>query len=552
MNRVDKKDLISIFIVILIALIGEILFFYKQGSPLIDMGREFYVAQRVAEGGVLYKTVFNIYGPLAYQINALLFIIFGKHSHVLYFFGNFVGLCLGFSIYLLARQFLSRFSSLFVSLFTIFAGIYNSSIFNFVVPYSFAMLYGLLVVIVSLIFLVRYIKEDKLSYFYWSLILAGAAFVLKYEYFAYIVVYIYVIFCLKKISAKEIIKAILCFLSIPLFSFLPLILAGLNFQDFIFNIKLFKNMAAAPSLTYFYKLRGVYPSWTDILICCRNLTVFACVYIVFYKALSKISKSWIYWSFWGLITALLISLGFLFNFLQGFSFLPVLIVLMSIVAYKKIDKKTEIVLVIAALAVSLKTFFNSGIDFYSLFSIPLLILAWTVIAGYYFKNKKVFTHLLVSLLLVLFIPSMYAEIIKFSNYEIEYSTNKGVFKIGTSQPSVKLLIDLIMKNTKKTDKIVILPEGHFINFLADRKSDDMYNNLIPMYVEAFGEEKIINHFENNKPEYFVFGTRDMREYGQTDICVGYALNLCRWVFNNYQVVYKITGVPEYIVLRKVR
>ena len=97
-------------------------------------------------------------------------------------------------------------------------------------------------------------------------------------------------------------------------------------------------------------------------------------------------------------------------------------------------------------------------------------------------------------------------------------TSKGWISSISENSSSHFLVNIILSKTKKTDKIVILPEGHLINFLTDRESDNYYGNLIPMYVEAFGEEKIINHYKNNQPEYFILTDRNMREYGKQYIC----------------------------------
>ena len=133
---------------------------------------------------------------------------------------------------------------------------------------------------------------------------------------------------------------------------------------------------------------------------------------------------------------------------------------------------------------------------------------------------------------------------------MKIKTDKGWISTASEKSSSKLLVDIILNKTEKTDKIVILPEGHMINFLTDRMSDNFYGNLIPMYVEAFGEDVIINHYKKNKPEYFILTDRDTSEYGKRYICTDYAQNLCSWILENYHVVYKIDGEPQYLVLRK--
>ena len=72
-----------------------------------------------------------------------------------------------------------------------------------------------------------------------------------------------------------------------------------------------------------------------------------------------------------------------------------------------------------------------------------------------------------------------------------------------------------------------------------------------MYVEAFGEKNIIDHYSKNRPDYFVLSTRTTLEYGKEFICKDYAMDLCDWIFKNYVLLFKISGEPEYYILRKI-
>ena len=54
----------------------------------------------------------------------------------------------------------------------------------------------------------------------------------------------------------------------------------------------------------------------------------------------------------------------------------------------------------------------------------------------------------------------------------------------------------------------------------------------------------------NMPHYFILMDRNLDEYGKQFMCVDYAQNLCHWILENYHVVYKISGEPQYIMLRK--
>ena len=63
---------------------GLIIFCGHYSNILIDFGREVYYPEQILEGKVLYKDLFNIYGPLSYQINAVLYKIFGAKLSTLY------------------------------------------------------------------------------------------------------------------------------------------------------------------------------------------------------------------------------------------------------------------------------------------------------------------------------------------------------------------------------------------------------------------------------------------------------------------------------------
>jgi hypothetical protein len=137
------------------------------------------------------------------------------------------------------------------------------------------------------------------------------------------------------------------------------------------------------------------------------------------------------------------------------------------------------------------------------------------------------------------------------NYIIQ--TKRG--KIYASRElafSTQELIDYININTKKTDKIVIYPEGLLINFLTDRKSDNYYSSLIPLYVETLGEEKIIEHFKKDKPEYIIFNNLDTADYYFKNICNDYAFSFCNFVSQNYVQKKVVDKGFRYLIFRLIR
>ena len=83
----------------------------------------------------------------------------------------------------------------------------------------------------------------------------------------------------------------------------------------------------------------------------------------------------------------------------------------------------------------------------------------------------------------------------------------------------------------------MLPEGCFINFITERKGDDFYYNLSPLfYNDVFGEKRIINYFKENPPEYFVILPINNIEYGSRYFGIDYAQNFYEMIINNYDIV----------------
>ena len=114
--------------------------------------------------------------------------------------------------------------------------------------------------------------------------------------------------------------------------------------------------------------------------------------------------------------------------------------------------------------------------------------------------------------------------------------NKSFYSYKHIAEPLNQAIFYIINGTKNTDRIVVLPETQFLNFVTKRTADNLYDSLTPMYFETFGEENIINHFKQTMPEYFVLNNRDTSDYGKRYICDDYGKQFCIFVDENYQKV----------------
>ena len=124
------------------------------GSVTVDCGREMYVPEQLTRGKVLYRDLWYPYGPLAPYLNSLLFRAFGVHLNVLYLAGLLTTAAIAQLLYAVSRRLLPA-----VPAFTVAAGVVLQamlpSIFNYILPYSYAALYAGLFSLLLVYFLLK-------------------------------------------------------------------------------------------------------------------------------------------------------------------------------------------------------------------------------------------------------------------------------------------------------------------------------------------------------------------------------------------------------------
>ena len=152
LKKVDKGEILGFSLLSLMFLLLVPLFWGHQGHPIIDCGREAYIPSEILKGQVLYKDILILYGPLSFQINALLYAIFGQSLNTLYAAGMFNSFLIVGLVYLMKVTVTTRGVSLALSFMIMAMTVFNYYISSFSFPYSFAMVYALSSFLLSLLF----------------------------------------------------------------------------------------------------------------------------------------------------------------------------------------------------------------------------------------------------------------------------------------------------------------------------------------------------------------------------------------------------------------
>ncbi len=494
----SDKGIIIFLIVIFFAVLP--FFFLHQGLLLIDTGREFYIPSQILKGGILYKDIFNIYGPASYQFNALLFLIFGEKFNTLYFMGIFNSLLIVLTLFVLAREFLKKSVSFISGMIVMFSLVYNTFLYNSNLPYTFAISYALCAFLISLLFLIKYIKTNNRNYAYVSSLFAGLSLANKYEFCLYPLIMIYVFSFIKPLGIKNFFKAVLCFILFPILCFAVLIFQGLNLEDIKYSAFLIDKLVHAPSLKIFFTKFGVFFNLKSIF-----------------------------------------SLAIHGGFYSVFGFFPALIIILFLINIKKLyQNKPVFILTLTTISACAKSLFFLNINHMGAFIFPLCLLCLIVLTSHLQKIIPVFL-----IIFALFFASEDFKSLKYKTYNIKCE-KADIFTFKKEGEIINTAYNFIINNTSLNDKIVILPEGYFINFITDRVGSDMYYNLSPLfYNDVFGENKIISDFKTAMPDYFIILPINNIEYGQSFFGIDYAQNFYEMIKKNYKLIQNTNNIQIY-------
>lgn len=544
-NSISNKYLMILWI---ISLIGIVLTYAHHGNLIIDNGREAYYPTQVLLGKVLYKDIFNVYGPMSYMLNAFLFKIFGVNLNVLYFSGILCTFGIVSLIYIISKKFLSEFLSFSIGVLTISVGLTYSGLFNFIFPYSYSILYGLLAFLASVLFLLKYEENpNKIHYLYLSCFLGGICVTNKYEFIPYLAVILYSMVKIKTLRVKEYLYCVLSVLSAPIICFGILFLQGLRFSDLILTVKHISNMTHGQALKIAYTYSGFYFCKKTLGLLTQKFFQTSIFLLIFVFSLSKLKK---YFS----IPIIAVTVFFMFKFIDPavFVFVPVMILLLTVFNFKSLlaDKKLFI-LVLSGITISLKVFWGLATLNYGVFFVSFLLITLFALILNIFKNKEINQKAIGIFILIVAIFLGYKNIqgIKQKSYCLK--SDKGTICTDESfYQSTFDLIQYINNKTKPTDKILILPEGAMINFITGRPTDNIYISLIPPYIDAFGEKNIIEHFKKDSPDYIILNNWNSQDYGFSYICKDYAVSFCQYVQQNYHYEATIAHKLFYLVYKK--
>ncbi|MBR6163615.1 glycosyltransferase family 39 protein [bacterium] len=497
-------------------------FWLHQGILTIDTGRELYIPSRMLSGELLYKDILNIYGALAYQINALLFALFGERIETLYGFGLLNSFLIVTTVFFISREFFDKTVSFFFAILTIAVPVFTSYLFNTNFPYSYSFVYSLSSFLLSVLFLIEFEKTKDIKFSCLSSLFIGFSIASKLEFSLFFLVVAYILFK-NKTTIKQTLLNLFCFLAFPVISYGSLMLQGVQMSDFINTLGLIKHLSESESFKIFYQYGLTPMSFILRLVSAVMLSVGAVILLIRNKI--KTEKTWLN-HLLNIVFVLILSGFFLLTWKIVFSAIPVLILILTLIFFGKKDTK-QLILLLGIIAGCFKTMFYVDIEHFGAFLLPLLLLGLSMFA----QNQK---RLIIITLSALFLVFVFDDCYWLREKNFLVSTNKGNFYTFQKEgKTIKKLMEFAQNNLTKEDKLLILPEGAFVNFALSQPSKSQLYSLIPLYVGMLGEENIIEELKRDLPKYIVITSLDTIEFGANNFCGDYAKEVCGYLSENY-------------------
>ncbi len=513
-----KNNWQILFFNILILLIF-ILFYGKFGDVIVDSFREAYIPKQMLAGQILYKNIFNIYAPFSYILNAVLFSFFGAKLSVLYCAGLAATLGIANLTFKISENFTDKNVSLAIVLFLIAGAILSPNVFNFIFPYSYGMLYGLLFILGSIYCALE--KKFPYAYFLYSFAVCS-----KYEFILFLPLLLYIS------GKKDIIKNAIAFILPFVITTLPFFIQQTGWNNIFASFQIILHMGSAKTLLWFYSVMGLVFRWEIIPIYIFNL-VKILIPIILYK----------HFSYYRLLPVILVYLYFTVT-PEIIVFIFPLILLLFAKKFYKLEFE-ERVFIVSCLLISMKVFFALTLQAYGVYFIPFALISIFILIPEQYKKSLV----VVTVLSALVLSVQNIQLLNKKNVKIQ-SANGTVYANANYGDSINKLNLYIKDNVSKNDRVVIYPEGLITNFMTDRKSDNKFYSLIPLYVETFGEDVIIQRLDIIKPEYIIISNYDTSNYYYSSFGRDYAERIYMYINKNYDKQTKIGENFMFVVFKR--
>jgi len=543
----------------------------KWGDLIVDVGREMYVPFELSAGKLLYRDVSYLYGPFSPYFNAALFKILGTHLRSLIASGIISVILTCLIIYKIARTFLDRFLSTFAVLTFLFVFAFGQYVYfgnyNFILPYSYPAIHGILFSLAALYFFYRSLFKIP-RYMPICPAFVALTFLCRIEIAFMLTLSIALALVIYGLSGRrpsgEMLRNFLIYVVLPvtcavlIYALFFISSSGIIQKSNLFDIWLKNINTDSP---FVQRLSGISDIAGNTLIMLKVFLYYLALYIFFgiaglsmeyfYRRNSRFKKAALS------LTAGFIYLGLSFVFFKKFfsydlqyrclPLICLLAILISLWKYIKMKEKAEYLFMLTLSAFSLflasRMLFSVWAGHYGFYLlVPGMLIYYIfffkiVAAGINPALGRRFFKLGFLWISILFIISHF-NISKFCYLQrtLKVSSARGNLYVFNNERErrCKELIEFLNTQTGKGESLVVFPEGLTINFLSGRENPLYYYIYLPMDLAKPGvSESIISQMKDKHVDYVALLQRDTTEYGYAVFGRDYGERIWEYILENY-------------------
>lgn len=557
---------LAIAVVVALAVFLTWFTWVKWGDAVIDVGRELEIAWKVSEGQLLYRDAAYNYGPLSPYFNASLLKILGTDVLSLVIGGLLATGMGAWLVYLLSRRFLGRTASAAIIVVFLFECAFQHYLrngsFNFVLPYSFPAVHGMLLALGSVLLSFGYVDGKGRGRLLAAGALAGLALLCKIEVAAACVVALAAATTMfgrrawkePAASAVDTLAWGIPAAVVVVLGYLPFV-AATSIQT-VFTDNIFRpDLVDVRSSVFFLNVLGLQDtggSLAQLLYSCLFwgggivlLRLVACIRHRIAAAAAGLAIAGASW-FVPILPDTL------------YRCLPVvaLIVLAAGLLRPGADRAAAtdraaaaagVLAAFAFLALG-RILFNAGPHHYGFYlSVPALVVMGIFLARLLPDRLHLagtMKPLFAALVLALMVSQSARDFTKWSaprytGKTLELRGVNGRMMAHPFRPRYKALKEALDYLAEKGDQdrtLLVIPEGAGANFLTGLRNPTSYNLFTPPELNAPGVEKrLIEQIERSEVDWILIIDRQVNEYGYTAPGVDYGLDLFAMLKRDYAI-----------------
>jgi hypothetical protein len=544
----------------------------KWGNLFVDSFRDPLVASKILDGKILYRDFFYEYGLFPPYLLAFIYKIFGIHIKTIVSCGISITIAMAVVLYKIARLFVNEVISglVIVTFFLVFAfGSYDYvGIFNFIFPYSFASVFFIFFIALSVYFFLKFIFSEKENYLtLWSIALSFSflsriAMTLPVWIGFMLVGYIFIF---NNKNRKK----------LSLYFFAPLVISTLVYSGFLQHYQAFAGFKES-IITHVLNANYNFHVLSGMKYLHQNSTFLSKSFLLHIGTITLLAiGSYIISSFFlnkkpplVLLFSGSILIGVVFGIAKIFFWiapkllenslqyrcLPLILITGMAISFRTVNKSSNykknlalFTLFFISLLTIIRLFFQTHHTRYGFYLLNLGLVSYYIFFFELLKRwlqrhiKKFPARLFTSALICFFITlslcwwKISSRLYNLKTFTIR--TERG--NIAMHNDNITNLcwktIKYLRENTDSNDTLIVIPEGGGINFFSQRENPLRYFGIQPNLFNITEEDEIINEFLKSNVDYVVIVKHNLLKYRHPQFGVHYGRKLFSWIKENYQL-----------------